>query len=118
MKLLLIFAFSFIIQNTYGQSHNVEKITDSTTSLYFDKTEFRGFKYKSVTYFVNDNLQTITAIKDGKIVWTRNVVLECEGSKYSKSQIEIFYLQKAMLHARYKGKDIWIQLDGNIFVCG
>ena len=118
MKYFISLSFLFVALNSYGQKHNIEKITDSTTALYFDKSELRGFKYQSVTYYVDDDLQTVVVIKNGKIQWKKNVVLECEKSESSLSKIESLKLHKGSLHAAYGHRDIWILLDGDILSCG
>ncbi len=107
-----------MIQNSYAQKRNAERITNSTTSIFFDQTGYRGFKYQNINYFVDEDLQTVVAMKNGKITWKRNVVLECEKSKSSKSKIQGLKLHKGLLHAIYSGNDIWIELDGSIFICG
>ncbi|MGK4568135.1 hypothetical protein [Flavobacterium sp. 3HN19-14] len=120
MKTLCIILFVFLsVNNIFGQKSNSEKISTESTSIDFTETEFRGFKYKGIVYFVENDMQTIKALKKGKLFWEKNVVLECEKSKSSKLQIQKIKLHKGYLHAIYGNTDIWIEpVNGSIFICG
>ncbi|MDI1257213.1 MAG: hypothetical protein PSV16_14055 [Flavobacterium sp.] len=120
MKQLFFILFVFLSVNSiFGQKDNAQKIDTVATEVDFKETTLRGFQYKGVVYFVTNDMQTVTASKDGKLLWQNNVILDCEKSKSSPSQIQKIKLHKGYLHAFYGNTDIWIEpFDGSVFICG
>jgi len=73
--LLLALGYSAAAQNR--QPFSPLLITSKKT-IDFHDSEKRGIACKSgMVYYVEQDLQTITAYKAGKVIWRRNVVNKC-----------------------------------------
>nr|WP_294796640.1 hypothetical protein [uncultured Mucilaginibacter sp.] len=118
MRYLILLALTLTISKSHAQKTNSQKIVSDRTFVYFDQTEMRGFKYLGVTYFVEEDLQTVVAMKNGKVKWRINVVSACSNAKSNKSQIWGLKAHKGSIHALFKEGSVWLEQDGSVFSCG
>jgi hypothetical protein len=69
--------FTFIIaQSSFAQKYNVNLISKDS-KINFAKTQKRGIKSNNVIYYVEKDLQTISAYKKNKLKWQTNVISVC-----------------------------------------
>lgn len=74
--------------------------------------------YMEITYQVENDFQTVTASKNGKTIWRKNIVEACGKAAYD-TKIESIKLHKGYLHVFYPKVEAWVAPeDGEIFICG
>ena len=73
------------------QTGIAEKINDALISknseINFAKTQKRGIKKDNIIYYVENDLQTISAYKRSKLKWQTNVISVCGEPKKGEPQI-------------------------------
>jgi hypothetical protein len=70
----------------------------------------RGIKSKKVIYFVENDLQTISAYKNGKLDWKTNVISVCGKPTSGKSEIRYIKLEENKLLITY-GKHSYAEVN-------
>jgi len=74
--------------------------------------------YMEMTFQVEEDFKTVTASKNGKIIWRKNIVTAC-GKATSDTNIESIKIHKGYLHVFYPKVEAWVAPeDGEIFICG
>ena len=79
----------FVTQTGIGQKYN-DALISKNSEINFAKTQKRGIKKNSIVYYVENDLQTISAYKRSKLKWQTNVVSVC--GKPKKGEPEIRYV--------------------------
>lgn len=73
------------------QTGIAEKLNDSLISknseINFAKTQKRGIKKNNIIYYVENDLQTISAYKRSKLKWQTNVISVCGKPKNGNPEI-------------------------------
>jgi hypothetical protein len=82
---LLIFIL-ILTQSSFAQKYNANLISKDT-ELNFAFTKMRGIERNNVIYYVEKDLQTVSAYKNNKLLWQTNVVSVCEKSVVGKPDI-------------------------------
>lgn len=82
--LLFLIILSFF-QSTFAQ-YKINLISKKI-EINFSKTEKRGIEQKNVIYYVEEDLQTISAYKNKKTIWQTNVISVCGKPKVGNPQI-------------------------------
>ncbi|MHC0441559.1 MULTISPECIES: hypothetical protein [unclassified Flavobacterium] len=81
---------TFIVTQTgIAQKYN-DALISNNSEINFAKTQKRGIKKNSIVYYVENDLQTISAYKRSKLKWQTNVISVC--GKPKKGQPEIRYV--------------------------
>ena len=87
LKLSLL---TFLVSQTgIAQKFNNALISQSS-EINFGKTQKRGIKKNNIVYYVENDLQTISAYKKKKLKWQTNVISVC--GKPQKGNPEIRYV--------------------------
>jgi hypothetical protein len=111
MKFLIFLLI--LTQSSFAQKLD-SKLVSKDKELNFFKTKFRGIKFKKITYYVEKDLQNVTAFRNGKQIWSTNVISNCEESNvdYYGKRYEIRYikLEKDKLLIVY-GKHNYAEID-------
>lgn len=98
------FFLLFLIQITFGQiTSELNRSKISTQSeLNFSLNEKRGIKsHNGIIYYVEKDLQTLTAYKDGKVKWELNIVDSCGKPKVGKPEIRFIELNNHEIHLTF-----------------
>lgn len=73
-------------QSSIPQKYNDALISNSS-EINFAKTPKRGIKKNNIIYYVENDLQTISAYKRSKLKWQTNVISICGKPKLGEAQI-------------------------------
>ncbi|WP_316634589.1 hypothetical protein [uncultured Flavobacterium sp.] len=73
-------------QPGYTQKYNTDLISKNS-EINFAKTQKRGIKKDNIIYYVEKDLQTISAYKNRKLKWQTNVISACGEPKVGQPQI-------------------------------
>lgn len=76
----------FVSQAGIGQKFN-ETLISKNSEINFAKTPKRGIKKNNIVYYVENDLQTISAYKGSKLKWQTNVISVCGEPKRGEAQI-------------------------------
>lgn len=96
-QLFKLSLFTFIIaQSSFSQKYNADLISKDI-EINFAKSQKRGIKSNNVIYFVEKDLQTISAYKKNKLKWQTNVISICGKPKVGKPEIRYMGLNKNKL---------------------
>jgi hypothetical protein len=72
------------------------------SELNFSLTEKRGIKNDDgIIYYVENDLQSLTAYEDGKVKWKLNVINSCEKPKVGKPEIRFIHLKKNQINLTF-----------------
>lgn len=88
MKPLSILTF-IAAQTGITQKYN-DALISKNSEINFAKTQKRGIKKDNIIYYVENDLQTISAYKKSKLKWQTNVISVC--GKPKKGNPEIRYV--------------------------
>ncbi len=89
-QFLKLSMLTFIVTQTgIAQKYN-DALISNNSEINFAKTQKRGIKKNSIVYYVENDLQTISAYKRSKLKWQTNVISVC--GKPKKGQPEIRYV--------------------------
>ncbi|KAF2516963.1 hypothetical protein [Flavobacterium foetidum] len=87
---LKLSVLTFIVAQTgIAQKYNDDLISKNS-EINFAKTQKRGIKKNNIVYYVEKDLQTISAYKRSKLKWQTNVISVC--GKPQKGEPEIRYV--------------------------
>lgn len=70
----------------------------------------RGIKCGKVVYFVENDLQIISAYRNGKLQWKTNIISVCGEPGVGKSEIRYLKLEAGKLFVTY-GKHRFAEVD-------
>ncbi len=87
LKLSLL---TFIVTQTGIAQKYDDALVSQNSEINFAKTQKRGIKKNNIIYYVENDLQTISAYKRSKLKWQTNVISIC--GKPKKGQPEIRYV--------------------------
>lgn len=78
---------TFIVTQTgIAQKYN-NALISKESEINFAKTQKRGIKKNNIIYYVENDLQTISAYKRSKLKWQTNVISVCGEPKCGEPQI-------------------------------
>lgn len=88
MKPILKFSMLAFIATQTGmpQKYN-DALISNNSEINFAKTQKRGIKKNNMVYYVENDLQTISAYKRSKLKWQTNVISVCGKPKLGEAQI-------------------------------
>lgn len=81
----LILTF-FLTQVNFAQTFDT-KLISKDSEINFTETQKRGIKKNGTLYFVEKDLQTISAYKSNKMLWQTNFLNACDKPKVGEPQI-------------------------------
>jgi hypothetical protein len=73
-------------QTGIAQKYN-DALISNNSEINFAKTPKRGIKKNNIIYYVENDLQTISAYKRSKLKWQTNVISVCGKPKLGEAQI-------------------------------
>ncbi|WP_433832283.1 hypothetical protein [Flavobacterium anhuiense] len=79
----------FSTQVNFGQTID-PKLISKDSEINLITTSKRGIEKNNVIYFVEEDLQTISAYKNNKLLWQTNVITVCGKPKVGESKIRYF----------------------------
>jgi len=86
-QFLKLSMLTFIVTQTgIAQKHN-DALISKGSEINFAKTQKRGIKKNNIIYYVENDLQTISAYKRSKLKWQTNVISVCGEPKVGDPQI-------------------------------
>lgn len=108
-----IFFLLILTQSNFAQKLDY-KLVSKEKELNFLKSKFRGIKFNRITYYVEKDLQNVTAYRKDKQIWTTSVISNCEVSNIDyygrKYEIRYIKLEKDKLLIVY-GKQNYAEID-------
>lgn len=105
-RILILFLFT---QASFAQKFDLNLISKKT-ELNFFGTKMRGIERNKVIYFVEKDLQNVSAYKNGKLMWRTNVILVCGKPSIGKPEIRCLKFKVDKLLITY-GKHSYGELD-------
>lgn len=107
MKIFFIFLTVILIfpQSSFAQKYDVNLISKNT-ELNFFKTKMRGIEHDKIIYFIERDLQTVSAYKNTKLIWQTNVILVCGKPSVGESEIR---------HVKYESNKLFIVFGKHSF---
>src|SRR3954470_3087044 len=86
-QFLKLSMLTFIVTQTgIAQKFN-DVLISNNSEINFAKTQKRGIKKNNIIYYVENDLQTISAYKRSKLKWQTNVISTCGKPKLGEAQI-------------------------------
>lgn len=86
-QFLKLSMLTFIVTQTgIAQKFN-DALISKNSELNFAKTQKRGIKKNNIIYYVENDLETISAYKSNKLKWQTNVISICGKPKTGEAQI-------------------------------
>ena len=111
-KFLKIFVFILIFtQSSCAQKYD-ENLVSEMIELNFANTKMRGIKNNKIIYFVENNLQTVSAYENGKLKWETNIIAVCGKPEVGKSEIRYVKLEEDKLVIVF-GKHSFAEVNKN-----
>jgi hypothetical protein len=107
LKILIIILT--LTQSSFAQNLD-PNLVSKKTELNLAETEIRGIECNKVTYFVEKDLQTISAYQNGKLKWKSNVISVCGKPKVGKPEIRYIKLKSRKLLIFF-GKHSFAEVD-------
>jgi len=98
-----------LTQSSFAQNYDVNLISKNT-ELNFFETKKRGIEHNQIIYFVERDLQTISAYKSGKLLWQTNVISICGKPSVGKSEIRYIKYESKKLFIVF-GKHSFAEID-------
>lgn len=80
--------FLVITQTCFAQKYDSHLISKKK-ELNFSGTEMRGLENNGITYFVENDLQTLSAHENGKLKWKTNIISVCGKPSVGKPEIRL-----------------------------
>jgi hypothetical protein len=109
-KILKILVVILVLtQSSFAQKYD-SSLVSKKAELNFAETKMRGIESNGVTYFVETDLQTISAYKSGKLKWKTNVISVCGKPSVGKPEIRWMKLKAEKLIVTY-GKHSFAEVD-------
>jgi hypothetical protein len=75
-----------VTQTGIAQKYN-DALISQNSEINFSKTQKRGIKKNNIIYYVENDLQTISAYKRSKLQWQTNVISACGKPKLGEPEI-------------------------------
>ncbi|WPO78715.1 hypothetical protein [Flavobacterium sp. KACC 22761] len=111
LKLSLL---TFIVTQTGIAEKYDDALVSKNSEINFAKTQKRGIKKNNIVYYVENDLQTISAYKRKKLKWQTNVISVCGKPKNGNPEIRyVGYNTNKLLIVM--GKHHFAEIDVN---CG
>jgi len=86
-QFLKLSMLTFIVSQTgIAQKYN-DALISKDSEINFAKTQKRGIKKNNIIYYVENDLQTISAYKRSKLKWQTNVISVCGKPKLGNPEI-------------------------------
>ena len=102
---LLTTSISFAQKKLYDE----KKVTKKTElNLAFSK--FRGIEDNETVYFIENDNQTLSAYKNGKLKWKTNVIKVCGKPKVGEPKIRYIKLSDKVIKVTF-GKHSWAEVN-------
>ena len=102
---LLTTSISFAQKKLYDE----KKVTKKTElNLAFSK--FRGIENNETVYFIENDNQTLSAYKNGKLKWKTNVIKVCGKPKVGEPKIRYIKINEKVIKVTF-GKHSWAEVD-------
>jgi len=113
MKNLLKFTLliSFLSQSSIAQKYN-HNLISKESEINFEKTHNRGIEKNNIIYYVENDLQTVSAYKNDKLIWKTNVISVCGKPKVGRPEIRYIGYNKDKLLV-VLGKHNFAEIDIN-----
>jgi hypothetical protein len=106
LKILLLIIFT---QTGFAQKLNLNLVS-KTTELNFFETKMRGIECEGIIYFVESDLQHVSAYKNSKKIWRTNVISVCGKPSVGEPEIRYIKFEKDKLIIVY-GKHSFAEVD-------
>lgn len=100
-----------VTQTGIAQKYN-DALISQKSEINFAKTQKRGIKKNNIIYYVENDLQTISAYKRSKLKWQTNVISVCGEPKKGEPEIRyVGYNSNKLLIVI--GKHNFVEIDVN-----
>lgn len=99
--------------------YDVKKVTKEI-ELNLAFSDFRGIENKGIVYFVENDNQTLSAYKEGKLKWKTKVIKVCGKPKVGESKIRYINLNEKVIKVTF-GEHSFAEIDlesGNLKCIG
>ena len=103
--LFLTISISFAQKKMYD-----EKKVTKKTELNLTFSNFRGIEDKETVYFIENDNQTLSAYKNGKLKWKTNIIKVCGKPEVGEPKIRYIKLNEKVIKITF-GKHSWAQVD-------
>jgi len=103
--LFLTISISFAQKKMYDK----KKVTKKT-ELNLTFSNFRGIEDKETVYFIENDNQTLSAYKNGKLKWKTNIIKVCGKPEVGEPKIRYIKLNEKVIKITF-GKHSWAQVD-------
>ena len=103
--LFLTMSISFAQEKMYD-----EKKVTKKTELNLTFSNFRGIEDKKTVYFIENDNQTLSAYKNGKLKWKTNIIKVCGKPEVGEPKIRYIKLNEKVIKVTF-GKHSWAQVD-------
>ncbi|MGL3002099.1 hypothetical protein [Flavobacterium sp. RSSB_23] len=111
-NILKIVFFIVFTQTSFAQKINknlISKKLDLNLSL---EPKMRGIESDNVIYYIEKDMQTLSAYTNGKLKWKTNIISVCGKPNIGKSEIRVIKLRVNKLSVVY-GKHSFAEVDIN-----
>lgn len=106
-KLLILIIFS---QASFAQNFNKNLVSKKTELNLSFEPKMRGIENNDVIYYIEKDIQTLSAYENGKLKWQANVISVCGKPSIGKSEIRVVKLKADKLLIVF-GKHSFAEVD-------
>lgn len=89
-KLLILIIFS---QASFAQNFDKNLVSKKTELNLSFEPKMRGIENNDVIYYIEKDIQTLSAYENGKLKWQANVISVCGKPSIGKSEIRVVKLK-------------------------
>lgn len=86
--------FKFLVciiftQTSFAQNFDKNLISKKTELNLSFEPKMRGIKSNNIVYYIEKDLQTLSAYENGKLKWQTNIISACDKPSVGKSDIRV-----------------------------
>ena len=111
-NILKILFFIVITQTSFAQKINKNLISKKLDLNLYLEPKMRGIESDNVIYYIEKDMQTLSAYTNRKLKWKTNIISVCGKPSIGKSEIRVIKLRVDKLSVVY-GKHSFAEVDIN-----
>lgn len=102
----------FFTQISFAQKPNTKLVAKKNEINLSFEPKMRGIEVNNVTYYIEKDMQTISAYKNGKIKWQTNIIYVCGKPGVGKPEVRCLKIKGGILQVVF-GKHSFANVNIN-----
>lgn len=88
-NIFIFLIFIFFIQTSFAQNFDKKLLSKKTELNLSFEPKMRGIESNNVVYYIEKDIQTLSAYENGKLKWQTNIISVCGKPSVGKSEIRV-----------------------------